>query len=627
MSIKVPDEIQPMNGLDFGLMRDKYLIGGYHVVANTTLRDAIDESVRVEGMKVRVTSDGTEYVLESDLTTWTEVSSGGGTSRPEKPTGFTFRQYHNVIARALDQQADANINAWKALFPNITFGMLTQIPSDAGDYASTVSVLSRLHAHGIPAYPGFRLNASGGSASWFDPGKFEALAADFTALWAARADTSNMNFGFDIENYGLGDNGQLIPAVLTLLGKTREDLVIAMQPLIDAINAASAASGSNVIPHIHPTVQDPVTREPDQVMDILIENANGVAGVYSEEGFGNVESTRRRGDEGSSYDRLSGLLQLRELEFLYPKAEVRYGTDESVYRRWKGPIVDPANGTETLAGKIMGDGTWLFDTTRRDNSVFMTTAWYNGYPTLNALNDVAWVFEAGELNLGGSIYAYPPGSSSPGPTQLNGWVNDALNNSAQPGWIATRKGVLFPGQPGMLTSNTVGLRDLSPSGSGIFTGLTTWTVDIQFYLPYGSLGDRFPIVGSIQYNAKGWLLAYNQSLDRIELIVKTGSFTEAVLVVLNNPARDTIIRTQVGRNGSEWRHGTSRTSAVGTGEASTFLNIGLGWSSMDAGAGVRTSAAGLCWTGPLHVWTRFLSDANVAALTADGGRYPWGYSS
>lgn len=621
MSIKVPDEIQPMNGLDFGLMRDKYLIGGYHVVANTTLRDAIDESVRVEGMKVRVTSDGTEYVLGSDLTTWTETSSGG-TSRPSPPETIFIRQYINYVAIAIANIAAVGVSTWKARFPNAGFCILIQDPSDAPSLASCASSLAQLHAYGIPAFPGFRCNASGGTAAWFDAGKFDTLASWFTAVWALRADTTEMRFSFDIENYGLPDNGQLTPAQLVGLGKTRADLVVAMQPLLDAINVASAASASNVIPCIHPTVVDPDTREPDQVMDILVENADGVAEIFSEESFGNINTTRETGDEGTGYARLAAANIRRELENMYPKAKVRFGIEDSVYRRWQGPIFDPADGIQTEAGKLFSEGLWVFDLTRRDNSVFMsTTSYWNGYPTLNALNDISHCFPIGELNLVG-IPAHPPGSTVP--VVLHGWVNDSLNDSGNADSFATRKGLTLPGQPGTLTTDTVGLRE---SVSVIpFTGSPTWTIDGQFYLPYGTLGDRFPIWSCCQSNAKSWIMAYNESLDRIQLIVKTGSFTETVLTVLQSPARNTIIRTQVGRNGTEWRHGTSRTSAVGSGENIGFLQLGLGWSSMDSATGVRTSAAGLTLTGQIHVWQRFLSDANITALTADGGKYPWGYA-
>lgn len=648
--VKVAHTLSCLNP-DTPTTRDSENLGGYRALATTTLRDAIPAAMRVEGMRVHVAATGLDYVLQADLTTWStvlsEVPAASGNDgyalievdgvadwrpisiyapRPTQPTTILFRQYYNVVERALDQEIDADPTAWKALFPNVGFEVLIQIPGDAASVAAAGVVLARLEAHGIDAFPGFRLNPSGGSDAWFDAGYWDAHASAFAAVWAVRANDDH-RFGFDIEVYGSPDQGQPTPAVLALYGRTPAQLATAMAPFLAALDVASAelvAGGfSPLLPCIHPTVRDPSTGEPDQVMDIITEHFGGVAELWSEESFGNVETTRRLGEEGGASARLGTFADMDQLRSLYPKASTRYGLDESLIRRWGGPVANDADSD--TAQLLNAPGCFLFDTTRRDNTVFMTTDWYNGYPTLNALNDVAVVFEAGELNLN-QLTAYPSsGTVLTGPAVLDGWVNDSLNNSAQAGWYGTRKGITFPGTPGTLTSDTIGLRESVVTIP--IAGTPTWTLDMQFYLPFGSLGDRFPIASCVQYNAKGWILAYNTTLDRIELVVKTGSFTETVLEVLAAPSRDVLTRVQVGRNGTEWRHGTSRTAGVGNGEACGFLMVGLGWSSMDSGTGVRTSAAGLTWSGPLHIWHRFLSDANIAALTADGGRYPWGYGN
>ena len=75
----------------YGTHYDIYGIGGYRAVVDNTARDAITTNRRSQGMLVFVTSTSTFYTLNSDLTTWTAFSGGGGgtagTPYDETPTG------------------------------------------------------------------------------------------------------------------------------------------------------------------------------------------------------------------------------------------------------------------------------------------------------------------------------------------------------------------------------------------------------------------------------------------------------------------------------------------------------------------------------------------------------------
>lgn len=543
--------------------------------------------------------------------------------RPSVPETVFFRQYANRMEPAL-AALEADPVAFKARYPGVGFCVLTQDPTSGAEVTAMATILARLYAQDTPAHPGFRLNPSGGTVDYWDAALWARHATGFTNLWGARADQTDTRFAFDVEVYGVPDVGQPTPDRLVTLNKTRAELLEVMQPLLTAIAAAGVSPAEPVLLSVHPTIVD--SSGPDQVMDILFDAMDGVGELWTEEGFGAVEDTRRTGDEGAAFARLGSTNLIRELEFAYPRCKVRVGLDDSYFRRWKGPIGDPV-GEKTEAGKLFGPGLWLFDHTRRDagsgTNVFMSTDWYNGYPTLNSLNDVAAVFEAGELNLAGSISAQPPGNTSPGPFTLHGWVDDILNDSGQAGWYATRQGVLFPGAIGQITSGTVGLRE-SVAVLPI-DGTPTWTLRIKFMLPVGTLGDRYPICCAAQSNAKSFELFYKESTDQVILQVKTGSFTKTDLVALASPTRGATTTIFIGRNGTEWRHGTSRTAGVGNGESIGYLHIGLGWSDFDAGAGVRTQAGGLCWVDDLPIWYRFLSDADCTAAALDGGRYPWGY--
>lgn len=83
MSIVVIDQIEPKNSGDFPILQDKYLLGGFRVVADAAERDGITAQRRKEGMFVYVIGENKVYSLGAGLTNtdWTEVKLGGsGTS-------------------------------------------------------------------------------------------------------------------------------------------------------------------------------------------------------------------------------------------------------------------------------------------------------------------------------------------------------------------------------------------------------------------------------------------------------------------------------------------------------------------------------------------------------------------
>lgn len=536
------------------------------------------------------------------------ASAAAVRQRPEEPTSIVVRQYYTVIRNGLPC-VEANPSTWKARYPaGLGFEVLVQVPTDPVERAAAASVLQRLEAAGIPAYPGFRLDPGGASDVWFQPGYFDQWASAFNALWALRAN-DDPRFGFDDEVYGHPDQGQPTPTVLALYGKTKADLKLAAKPLLDVIAAKNAERRALHLPpvrlNVHPADLN------DVLVELLAEASDGYIELSSEESIGNVETTRRLGEKGVAADRMQSALVIKALETKYPRATVRAVLDESLLRRYKGPVgLDPKSLTRQILG---ADHAFIFDSTRRDNSVFMCEAWYLGYPNLSPLNDVAYVWEWGELNQGGDVTAYPYTGA---PSVANGWVNDSLNNSAQPGWVATRAGIVLPSLP-----QTVGLRSSTP----VIPSNGIWTLDLKFELPAGDLGERYPIRSMTQANAKQWQLVYVQSLNRVELQVKTGSLTTANLVVLEAPLRGVVYRTQIGRNGLEWRHGISRTVVPAVADGGSYLHWGLGWSEFLFGAGVRTSARGLRLFDSDHLWYRALSDAECNALSSDGGRYPWGF--
>lgn len=77
MPLPIVSQLVAANGLDFGLMEDKYLIGGWRVVPTKADMLKLHDSKRRAGMIVRVrTNPPTNYELQDDLQTWKEVDFG-----------------------------------------------------------------------------------------------------------------------------------------------------------------------------------------------------------------------------------------------------------------------------------------------------------------------------------------------------------------------------------------------------------------------------------------------------------------------------------------------------------------------------------------------------------------------
>lgn len=89
-SVTVAGFIAPTDSADTYPSHDAiYGKGGLRSVANDTARDAISADRRSEGMFVYVNDTSTLYVLDSDLTTWNEFSSGGSDTNITDDLTFT----------------------------------------------------------------------------------------------------------------------------------------------------------------------------------------------------------------------------------------------------------------------------------------------------------------------------------------------------------------------------------------------------------------------------------------------------------------------------------------------------------------------------------------------------------
>ena len=78
MPITLISNIVPANGNTFYILEDSFLKGGYQTVSNIEARDAIDPVNLKAGMAVFTQEPKNLWILNSDLTTWTKFSSGGG---------------------------------------------------------------------------------------------------------------------------------------------------------------------------------------------------------------------------------------------------------------------------------------------------------------------------------------------------------------------------------------------------------------------------------------------------------------------------------------------------------------------------------------------------------------------
>lgn len=80
MAIALIDQIEPKNSGSFPILQDKYLKGGFRVVANAIERDAITDQRRSIGMFVYVIAEESIYTLVGGIanSNWEEISLGGG---------------------------------------------------------------------------------------------------------------------------------------------------------------------------------------------------------------------------------------------------------------------------------------------------------------------------------------------------------------------------------------------------------------------------------------------------------------------------------------------------------------------------------------------------------------------
>lgn len=80
MPIVLIDQIEPKNNGEFPILQDKYLLGGFRVVADVAERDAITVQRRKEGMFVYVVGENKIYTLGTGLTNqeWVQLELGGG---------------------------------------------------------------------------------------------------------------------------------------------------------------------------------------------------------------------------------------------------------------------------------------------------------------------------------------------------------------------------------------------------------------------------------------------------------------------------------------------------------------------------------------------------------------------
>jgi hypothetical protein len=82
--VKITGFISPTDSDDTYPVTDpRYGIGGYREVADHAERDAISDERRRAGMLVYTANDGLVWQMASDLTSWTEFTTGGGGPGPQ----------------------------------------------------------------------------------------------------------------------------------------------------------------------------------------------------------------------------------------------------------------------------------------------------------------------------------------------------------------------------------------------------------------------------------------------------------------------------------------------------------------------------------------------------------------
>lgn len=78
MAIQVTSFLIPKGGNKWYVLEDKYIRGGFQVVADEAERDAIEPDNRKAGMLVMVQATNKIYQMETSLTSWREFQTGGG---------------------------------------------------------------------------------------------------------------------------------------------------------------------------------------------------------------------------------------------------------------------------------------------------------------------------------------------------------------------------------------------------------------------------------------------------------------------------------------------------------------------------------------------------------------------
>lgn len=78
MPIQLASYLIPKSGNNYALIEDKYIRGGFKVLATEAELSNIDTSAKKEGMFAYTVATGKVWKLNSDLSTWTESSMGQG---------------------------------------------------------------------------------------------------------------------------------------------------------------------------------------------------------------------------------------------------------------------------------------------------------------------------------------------------------------------------------------------------------------------------------------------------------------------------------------------------------------------------------------------------------------------
>ncbi len=125
MPTLIPSELQVRGNPTKAVVDAKRVRGGDFVVADATERDSISPDMRREGMLIRTADDGKSWILQGDLTTWTEQASGGS-SVPvywEIPlvSGNQFTDTNDVTKRISERVVDLEP------FPNFVNGKIRRL--------------------------------------------------------------------------------------------------------------------------------------------------------------------------------------------------------------------------------------------------------------------------------------------------------------------------------------------------------------------------------------------------------------------------------------------------------------------------------------------------------------------